>query len=553
MGAVYRAEHTLMKKVLAVKVLHPELSRLDEVARRFEREAQSASRLSHEHIIQVTDFGRTPDGALYLVMEYLSGESLADALDSVERMPVRRATGIARQILSALEHAHAQGVVHRDLKPDNIMLVARGTMPPVDFIKILDFGIAKMTAASGSQEGDPTSLTQAGVVFGTPDYMSPEQALGEDTDARADLYACGIILYEMLTGRRPFEAPSRMEVLSMHLTAEPAPPRQRAPDAGISPALEQVVLGALRKRRTERYPTASAFLAALDAAEAQPALAVGAARAGRSSWPDRLRPHVATTWHRLPEPMRRLAPVFGIAALALVFVGITVLRRPAHGPASTPPAPQAAPPAVQAPVKLAEEALSRGDLVRARTILTEQLHEHPEAARVHYLMGNVEFLSHEPQDGLSAYREAIRRDPGYRNDAALLHNVRGLLDDRHLGDDAFGMMTHDIGLPAADTIAQVASTDRRFDRRQAARAACAEIGCTQRIDRLSSYVLDLQQGKTCEERLQAVRHLRDLGDARAVPAVRRARTRRAGFLGLGNANDCLRKEADEAIRSLERR
>src|SRR5262249_44815583 len=153
----------------------------DEITRRFEREAQSVSRLSHEHIIQVTDFGRTPDGALYLVMEHLAGQSLAETLDRTDRLPVHRATTIARQILSALEHAHAQGVVHRDLKPDNIMLVTRGTMPPVDFVKILDFGIAKMTAAGGSQEGDLTSLTQAGVIFGTPDYMSPEQALGEDT------------------------------------------------------------------------------------------------------------------------------------------------------------------------------------------------------------------------------------------------------------------------------------------------------------------------------------------------------------------------------------
>src|SRR4051794_39249636 len=199
MGAVYRVEHLMLKKELALKFLHAELGRLEEVARRFEREAEAAARLDHPNIVAVTDFGRTVDGMLFLVMELLQGQSLTATIrpDGAGRpMPVERALHIERQILRALEHAHASGIVHRDLKPDNIMLVVRDGER--DVVKLLDFGIAKITAPQDGAPGE--ALTQAGVVFGTPEYLSPEQAMGEDADQRADLYSAGIVLYEMLTG-----------------------------------------------------------------------------------------------------------------------------------------------------------------------------------------------------------------------------------------------------------------------------------------------------------------------------------------------------------------
>jgi serine/threonine protein kinase len=259
MGAVYRVEHIHMKKDLALKLLHPELSCVEEVARRFEREAEAAARLQHPNIITVTDFGRTDDRQSFLVMELLSGASLAETLRTVGgALGVERSLGIVRQILKALEHAHTAGVVHRDLKPENIMLISRDG--EADIVKLLDFGIAKMT--SGRPAGE--TLTQAGVVFGTPEYLSPEQAMGETADGRADLYAVGVILYEMLTGRRPFEAESKVAVVSMHLTQKAMPITKAAPLAHLPQDLERVVERAMEKKREARYPSATAFLAALD-------------------------------------------------------------------------------------------------------------------------------------------------------------------------------------------------------------------------------------------------------------------------------------------------
>jgi serine/threonine-protein kinase len=334
MGAVYRAEHLMMKKELALKLLHPELGRLDEVARRFEREAEAAARLSHGNIINVTDFGRTPDGRLFLVMELLHGPSLAEAIhpDGADghAFDAARATHVLKQILRALDHAHAAGIVHRDLKPDNIILVERDGEK--DVVKLLDFGIAKITD-DGKQ-----SLTQAGVVFGTPEYLSPEQAMGEDADGRADLYAAGVILYEMLTGRRPYEAESRVEVVSMHLTR----PIPLLPPSVPRP-LAALVERAMAKKRDDRFPSAQAFLQAIDQPEPPPA--------------------------RLP----RLRPlvIAGLALLAALVAVVALTRH--HEPPSA-----AAPPVAAAPQKdlaTAVTQLRAGRSCRERRVAARELIE----------------------------------------------------------------------------------------------------------------------------------------------------------------------------------
>src|SRR5580658_265550 len=212
MGVVYAAEHLHIRKRVAVKILHPEMSRMPEVVARFEREAMAAAHIDHPNVAAATDFGKLDDGSFFLVLEYVEGRSLRDLI--VEgRLPLVRALHIMEQIAGALGRAGAMGIVHRDLKPENVMLIQRDGTP--DFVKVLDFGIAKvplegLTAADVTRGPAQPVLTQLGMVYGTPEYMAPEQALGQPVDVRADLYALGIMTYEMLTGVRPFEHESKV-------------------------------------------------------------------------------------------------------------------------------------------------------------------------------------------------------------------------------------------------------------------------------------------------------------------------------------------------------
>jgi serine/threonine protein kinase len=263
MGKVYSAEHVLMRKRLAVKVLRRELTSVPEVVARFEREAMAAGNIEHPNVAAATDFGKLADGAVFLVLEFVSGHSLRD---EIARGPfaVDRALHIARQIASALSAAHAQGIVHRDLKPENVMLVDKGGDP--DFVKVLDFGIAKVplgdVAAAGAKQGNP--ITKAGMVFGTPEYMAPEQALGQNVDGRADLYALGVILFEMLSGVRPFSSQSSVGILGQQLSKPTPTFAERSPDLLVPPAVEQIARKLLARDASERYESAAELSRAID-------------------------------------------------------------------------------------------------------------------------------------------------------------------------------------------------------------------------------------------------------------------------------------------------
>jgi len=254
MGAVYQAEHTHMHKRLAVKVLHPEMSRMPEVVARFEREAMAAGHMEHPNVAAATDFGKLDDGSFFLVLEYVEGKSLREAL-AEGRLELGRALHVTRQIASALARAHGLGIVHRDLKPENVMLVRREDDP--DFVKVLDFGIAKVPVGSlvgeHKSSGQPgQALTQLGMVYGTPEYMAPEQALGQPVDPRADLYALGVMTFEMITGVRPFDHESKVTLLGMHVTAPIPSMREKAPDANVPPEIEAMVTRLLAKEATAR-------------------------------------------------------------------------------------------------------------------------------------------------------------------------------------------------------------------------------------------------------------------------------------------------------------
>jgi serine/threonine-protein kinase len=263
MGIVYEAFHQRIDRKVAIKVLREDFSSRPDVVERFRREAKSASRIGHPNIVDVMDFGDTPLGSSYFVMEMLEGEDLADLLSREVRLSPSRAVAIAYQCCRALAAAHEKGIVHRDLKPENIFLLERGGFP--DFVKLVDFGVAKMTELDHAEGSGGRKLTRTGMIFGTPEYMSPEQANGQPLDHRVDIYALGIILYETLTGSVPFEGESFMAVLSKHAVQTVPPLREMWPGLSVSPELEAVVMCALTKSRDQRYPHMRAFAEALEA------------------------------------------------------------------------------------------------------------------------------------------------------------------------------------------------------------------------------------------------------------------------------------------------
>ncbi|MBN1774817.1 MAG: serine/threonine protein kinase [Deltaproteobacteria bacterium] len=259
MGVVYRAEQVFLKHEVVIKRLNPELTGHGTAVERFTREAQAAVRIDHPNVCRVLDCGTSEDGSVYIAMELLKGQLLTERIAELEILPLDEIIDIGGQICDALERAHTLGIVHRDLKPDNVMLVARPDGKG-DQAKIMDFGVAKLQHA-----GDGKALTQAGMVFGTPKYMAAEQAAGEPLDARADLYSLGVMLFEMATGRVPFEAPTVSGLLTKHLT-EPAPMLEdAAPHLAYPLQFRELVARCLVKDPVHRIQTATEVGAALRA------------------------------------------------------------------------------------------------------------------------------------------------------------------------------------------------------------------------------------------------------------------------------------------------
>jgi serine/threonine-protein kinase len=324
MGAVYKANQPEMNRTVAVKILHPKLANRKDLVSRFGREARAMSHLSHPNTARVFLYGELDDGSLYIVMEFLEGRNLHQTVRKDGPMAWQRALPILVQVCGALEEAHQKGIVHRDLKPENIFLCNQGGIE--DFPKVLDFGLAKVT----EREMRPGSviLTQEGMVFGTPEFMSPEQAQGKILDARSDIYSVAIILFEALTGKLPFDAKSPMEYIQHHVASKPIDLNARVAGLTFPEELARVIAKAIEKRPEDRFQTAAELARALQAIGPEsarvrdpiPSAQVNSPPAG----PVAPMPGVATTMPTQVEPVvpqgRRpgLGLMLGVAAACLV-------------------------------------------------------------------------------------------------------------------------------------------------------------------------------------------------------------------------------------------
>jgi eukaryotic-like serine/threonine-protein kinase len=344
MGAIYRAEHLLMRKHVAVKVLHPEIEGFPELVARFEREAVAGAHIEHPNVATASDFGKFDGGSAFLVLGFIEGITVRELIDRGP-VPPRRAAWITRQVAAGLTAVHQKGVVHRDIKPKNIMIVEDGAGGD-DVVKLIDFGLAKvpveeLSALAQDADNPRRSLTQAGVVLGTLGYLAPEAALGTRSIlAPADLYALGVVFYEMLSGKAPFEGTDAARVFLQHRTAPVPALRERNPDVDVPPELEQIVRRMLEKDPDARYPSAGALVAALDEA-------LGIAPSSERGAPSVL----PAAYEQPKKKSRALLWIGAVLVLAASALALRAMMKPKAIAEVPPAASTSAPAPVEAPPK----------------------------------------------------------------------------------------------------------------------------------------------------------------------------------------------------------
>ncbi|EPX64679.1 serine/threonine protein kinase [Cystobacter fuscus DSM 2262] len=478
MGVVYRGERIELGRAVAIKFLHSWMATEQSFQRRFQIEAQAMSRLSHPCCVSVIDFG-VQDGAPFMVMDFVTGQPLRTVLRESGPLPVKRAVGIVRQVLAGLAHAHAQNIVHRDIKPDNLILAEATGLG--DQIRILDFGLAKLR--------DTVSGLTTGLAVGTPSYMAPEQIRAGEIDARTDLYAVGVLLFELLTGAKPFDSERMTEVMRQH--QEDAPPSLGSiqPGAGFSQELEAVVREAMAKRPGDRFQSAEDFAAALDAlpdldsSSEKPRVkahtpapssgheATMPSRPAPSSGQEatvssRPQPMVAPE-SRAPLPARGKRPMLamGAAGVLLVGLGAAFLWR-TSAPSAAKGAPPASddrsvPPEDLPNIEQIERWVKEGERRRDQSLraLASLRAQYPRSAYAPYLEGHVNFDNLRWADGLASYGAAIRNNEAYRTDAKLIRDVIRCLVSDGFHTRCADFLAREVGAPAAPFLEEAASSD----------------------------------------------------------------------------------------------
>ncbi|HEX8791350.1 MAG TPA: serine/threonine-protein kinase [Polyangiaceae bacterium] len=615
MGAVYQANHTHMHKRLAVKVLHPEMSRLPEVVARFEREAMAAAHIEHPNVATATDFGKLDDGSFFLVLEYVEGKSLREAINE-GRMDLGRALHVMRQIASALGRAHSLGIVHRDLKPENVMLVARDG--DADFAKVLDFGIAKVPVGElvGEHKAPGQALTQLGMVYGTPEYMAPEQALGQAVDPRADIYALGVMTFEMLTGNRPFEHESKVTLLGMHVTAPIPSMIERAPEASVPPEVDAIVKRMLAKEAGARFADARELVEAVDTTSvqlasrgriadplppmsmkspsrvsfsdanasgprsalavgptslAQPTTAPGTHQHGLASLVGASVGQVVKNAPAWMTPRRMAFAAVGLGGV-LLLLAILIIAVASSGPAkpassavasnlpvvpTVPPKPPD--PATDDVVNDAAGKIDKGDFATAIDELTGIEKKDPERSDVHMLL---EKAYTGVRNSAAAMREAdlwLGVDQNAAADLKLQEDVRNAALFRDAQDEAFVLLESRMGMRGVDILYDIAygASGRLYPQAaQRARQSLERSDVKGRTSPALSVLLSFRDAKSCDQKHALLQDAGDKGDGRMITVLTPYQgTRGCGFLGRSDCFPCMHKDTalKDAIQSIQDR
>ncbi|MCD6496877.1 MAG: protein kinase [Deltaproteobacteria bacterium] len=558
MGIVYKATHVGLQKPVAVKVLMPELNSISGIVERFEREARSLSRLDHPGIVRVMDFGKSGKGLLYLVMDYVDGIPLSSLIRREGPFSAERAVALTRQILLALSHAHNLGVVHRDLKPDNIMVLDAGSV--TEHIRILDFGIAKIVEESDSPNSEP--LTKAGMVFGTPEYLSPEQAAGEaeSVDATSDLYTVGIILYEMLTKRRPFESTNRMALLNQHMTKKPCLVSEVEGAATIPTELDQIIMRALEKKREDRFASAMQFYAALSAVPVE--------QRPMTFWPGAVPPmntlppvqviHKSRLrlWHYI-----LMAAILGAGAAGTYFI----LRH------TTRPVPQKRLTDLEDEkdlLKGLDKSLipdvraARGHLVALRPkkairILKPLTEKYPNQPVLFYLIGRAYLMTGTRANdirALDAFTKAMQLAPSYRKHKRIHEQIASLLRSKYrsVRKATITFVDEQLGADAADIIERTSKQHPDYEVIRELLVVAEKHGIGKTVDKYRLYQLMLRDSPLCIERREAARQLMLLADPSALPFLKKALHRKPWrYGGRKKSNTCIKPTLEQAIQTLK--
>lgn len=566
MGSVYEAEHMLMHSKVAIKVLHPDMLANKEMVARFQREAQAAATIDHPNICAATDFGQTSHGEFYMVMEYLDGYGLDVALGSMQSLGAHRTVHIAQQICGVLEQAHRMRIVHRDLKPENIMLL--NYQNDQDFVKVLDFGVARIRV-----DGEDTRLTRAGVVYGTPAYMSPEQVLGDDIDARADLYALGVMMYEMITGQVPFQANTVPRVMNQHLNEAPAPPSEQVgDDVYVPPALEALILRLMEKKPQDRLQSAMQLREILLEFEGTP---------DPHKWvmPAVLRPKTQSQ-----EVIAQPAPVIenepsmpkrfnamGIGAVAFVVLMIAGIILAMSLSNSTSQANGDDGSVKQVSMTLTKErdafigqnnlsalleAMARGDHDQAIKALETQRTKHAKNAHFHYYMGVAHIGAKHNKEAIDSYQRALLLDARYARDKKLIEDVseQVMSRDDALRKTAQDLIVNHIKLSAQNPLSTLAYKDRSRRRRKYALETLKAIKGFETLPKWQQLNISLKNAVGCKQHKSVIEEMVKLNNPRVrepLQDIDRAPKRGCGKKNRSDCYQCIREDVAKALETIK--